>query len=107
MAITEWRIDSRVAGAVVQLDEERDCWVLVGVDAEGNTVEELGCDGGEPEDQTLVRDWDWVPDLINSLLSDMAALRAELARRDEEEKDLSGLRNKIAKKRSRWRHDFR
>ena len=25
----------------------------------------LGCDGGEPEDQTLWRDWKWVVDELN------------------------------------------
>lgn len=31
------------------------------------TGEEVGRDGGEPEDQTLVRDWDWVAKALNKL----------------------------------------
>lgn len=29
--------------------------------------EVIGCDGGEPEDQLLVRDWAWVVDALNSV----------------------------------------
>ena len=29
------------------------------------TGEEVGRDGGEPEDQLLVRDWRWVPEALN------------------------------------------
>jgi hypothetical protein len=27
----------------------------------------VACDGGEPEDQLLCRDWSWVPDYLNKL----------------------------------------
>lgn len=38
-------------------------WVVV--DTEVNRV--VGCDGGEPEDQLLVRDWEWVTILLNEV----------------------------------------
>ena len=42
-------------------------WHLVVYD--GNSlVEDLGCDGGEPEDQILPRDWLWVQDLAERML---------------------------------------
>ena len=31
----------------------------------GIPIEMLGCDGGEPEDQTLGRDWSWIVDALN------------------------------------------
>lgn len=36
------------------------CWCLMLGD------ELVGCDGGEPEDQMLVRDWAWVPERLNA-----------------------------------------
>jgi len=39
-------------------------WVVV--DNEKNEI--VGCDGGEPEDQTLARDWDWVVPLLNKVV---------------------------------------
>jgi hypothetical protein len=38
---------------------------LVALDDQGKILEVLGQDGGEPEDQTLNRDWSWVPTLLN------------------------------------------
>ena len=35
------------------------------------TNEVVGCDGGEPEDQTLVRDWQWVRTLLNKLAEEL------------------------------------
>ena len=32
-----------------------------------NTNKIVGFDGGEPEDQTLNRDWSWVVDLLNQI----------------------------------------
>lgn len=32
----------------------------------GAPVELLGTDGGEPEDQTLGRDWGWVPEALQA-----------------------------------------
>ena len=40
-----------------------DCWVLI--DTKTNTT--VGWDGGEPEDQLLVRDWGWVVAALNKL----------------------------------------
>jgi hypothetical protein len=31
------------------------------------TGEFIGCDGGEPEDQLLVRDWSWVAPAMNAI----------------------------------------
>lgn len=31
----------------------------------GKIVEVIGTDGGEPEDQTLIRDWSWVVPALN------------------------------------------
>ncbi len=53
-------------------------WQLIALDEDGKRVCVLGEDGGEPEDQTLVRDWDWVPKVINALLESRAAWRAQL-----------------------------
>jgi hypothetical protein len=39
----------------------------------------VGHDGGEPEDQLLVRDWQWVPVVMNSLNDEIERLRKELA----------------------------
>ena len=41
------------------------CWVLL--DDADNII---GCDGGEPEDQVLVRDWSWVVDAMNKAHAD-------------------------------------
>lgn len=35
-------------------------------DDEGNPVTIIGWDGGEPEDQTLYRDWSWVLTALNN-----------------------------------------
>ncbi len=41
---------------------------------EGETpVEFVGCDGGEPEDQTLGRDWAWVVKALNGAVEHGAA----------------------------------
>jgi hypothetical protein len=41
------------------------------LDTERNVV--VGTDGGEPEDQTLARDWDWVAPALNAALAAGAA----------------------------------
>lgn len=43
-------------------DEYRQCIVLY---IDGKPQRIVGCDGGEPEDQTLSRDWGWVTDELN------------------------------------------
>lgn len=40
------------------------------------TGEIIGYDGGEPEDQLLVRDWQWVAVALNKLADENKALRA-------------------------------
>lgn len=54
-------------------------WALNEIDDTGNVVREVNRDGGEPEDQLLVRDWKWVPEEMNKL-----AARAEAAERKAE-----------------------
>ena len=39
-------------------------WALVRVEG-ARIVEVIGYDGGEPEDQLLVRDWDWLPSALD------------------------------------------
>ena len=39
-------------------------------DTSTNPPTEVGSDGGEPEDQTLSRDWSWVVDLCNRLATE-------------------------------------
>lgn len=67
---------------------DRGYGALVGFDAAGRAVDLLGEDGGEPEDQTLYRDWAWVPDMANALLDKIARLTRE---RDEAERLLLAL----------------
>ena len=40
-----------------------ECWCVV-LFEDGKQKEIIGWDGGEPEDQVLVRDWDWVADAL-------------------------------------------
>lgn len=57
------------------------------VDAETGRV--LGSDGGEPEDQTLLRDWDWVPNELNVLATELAGERLNSARHAEHARRLA------------------
>jgi hypothetical protein len=43
------------------------------------TGQEVGRDGGEPEDQLLCRDWRWVVDALNAVAKEADALRAKVA----------------------------
>ena len=54
-------------------EEDRAAWVLI--DTATNT--EVGRDGGEPEDQLLVRDWKWVPEVLNKLAVELEQTRKE------------------------------
>lgn len=47
----------------IDREAEDDCWIVV----DRSTGEEIGRDGGEPEDQLLVRDWQWVAEALNAL----------------------------------------
>lgn len=40
--------------------------------------EEVGSDGGEPEDATFWRDWKWVPELLNKQQATIADLQGQL-----------------------------
>jgi hypothetical protein len=57
-------------------------WALVEYDGD-QMVRIVGVDGGEPEDQTLVRDWNWVAVEMNALARQLRA--SEDARRKAEE----------------------
>lgn len=46
------------------------------IDNEKHTI--VGEDGGEPEDQLLVRDLAWIPCVLNHLADDINSLRASL-----------------------------
>lgn len=39
----------------------------------------VGRDGGEPEDQSLVRDWNWVADEMNKLDDEILELKKKLS----------------------------
>lgn len=41
---------------------------------------EIAIDGGEPEDQSFLRDWSWVPELINEYENTIAELKDEIKR---------------------------
>lgn len=52
------------------------CWCLYETDGE-KPIRLIAEDGGEPEDQCLVRDWDWVPTELNKLASRIAELEGK------------------------------
>jgi len=56
-----------------------ECSALVGLDASGKVVEVVGTDGGDPEDQTLYRDWAWVGNVLNAALADVERQAGQLA----------------------------
>lgn len=70
------------------------CWCLM------LGSELIKCDGGEPEDQMLVRDWAWVPDLLNTERDKCRETERELAATREKLKRLTdacvALRGKLA-----------
>lgn len=47
---------------------------------ERSTGRVLGTDGGEPEDQLLVRDWQWVVIELNKLMTELSRLRPVVAK---------------------------
>ena len=63
--------DDHYALAVDALRPEEDQWQdykytnFLFRQLDGRPVEYIGCDGGEPEDQTLRRDWSWVVTALN------------------------------------------
>ena len=40
-------------------------YVLVELDSNGSIIRIIAEDGGEPEDQSMGRDWYWVPKVLN------------------------------------------
>lgn len=49
------------------------CWAIV-----DDQNQLIGCDGGQPEDQCLVRDWKWVCEALNNEHASQSARIAEL-----------------------------
>lgn len=47
----------------IDRDDDEERWAVI----DRSTGEVIGCDGGEPEDQVLVRDWRWVVDALNAV----------------------------------------
>lgn len=60
-------------------------WTVYRQDEDGRLLEAIGSDGGEPEDQLLIRDWKWVAPALEAAyqegLLEGQAQRDELARR--------------------------
>lgn len=50
----------------------------------------LGCDGGEPEDNSFDRDWSWVLPLLNSLAEEIETLDKELRESEQENAEING-----------------
>lgn len=48
-----------------EIGSEDSCWVLVETHPNDTVARIIAYDGGEPEDQTLARDYSWVPDILN------------------------------------------
>ena len=72
------------------LSEIDDAWVLVHEDKNGN-LSYVNQDGGEPEDQILVRDFSWVPELLNELESKIHVLEDEVDRLNITIKFMEGI----------------
>ena len=53
------------AKASAGLEDDDYCFVLVRL-SEDFVIEVIGYDGGEPEDQLLVRDWSWVTSALDA-----------------------------------------
>ena len=58
-------------------------WCLYETDGE-KPVRLVFSDGGEPEDQSLVRAWKWVPKELNELMNHLINVSSVLADRTEE-----------------------
>lgn len=70
----------------IDISNKDHCWVLCKIDENGNPIDTIGWDGGEPEDQCLVRDWQWIQTVvenyetkINSLLQENELLKELLS----------------------------
>jgi chromosome segregation ATPase len=64
---------------------------------------EIGADGGEPEDQTLTRDWKWVPEALNKVADEAASWQA---RAEAAEKALAELTDKHKGCAGKLKHAF-
>lgn len=56
------------------------CWNTMYRLKDTKTGETIGWDGGEPEDQLLLRDWSWVATAMNRLAEEIDSLEIERAR---------------------------
>ena len=76
--------DSRLLNKV----ESNDCWVLVETHPDNKVARVIAWDGGAPEDQTLIRDYSWVPDILNEYYVNY---EIELNQKEEEIDNLRDL----------------
>lgn len=67
--------DEAIKNCWCEADYCGDKWQNVLYDTSTTPPTEIGSDGGEPEDQTLVRDWRWVPKILNKLANEIEQLR--------------------------------
>jgi hypothetical protein len=54
-----------IQGDDVEFYKNNPCWLLFEFDEFDKKPRPVGQDGGEPEDQLLVRDWKWVAEELN------------------------------------------
>ena len=54
--------------------------VLVQVTSSGEVIRFINSDGGEPEDQSFLRDWSWVVDELNALADKIESLELKIAK---------------------------
>lgn len=90
--------DLRLAG--MGYDNNDFCWVLVETHPDGKVARVIAHDGGEPEDQTLVRDFSWAPDILNEYYAnhkiELEALNKELRQKIHSiQEELNILKKKI------------
>lgn len=78
-----------VESNIVLFDDEEFGWAIAEMSPEGKIARLVGYDGGEPEDQLLVRDWSWVVDALN-------AERAKVAARDKDLQNLKEAARRVA-----------
>ena len=76
--------DNAQKGKFPEADWRHDDWKWMLYEFDGDTpVRLVGEDGGEPEDQLLVRDWKWVPEEMNKLAVELAARDARIRELEE------------------------
>lgn len=83
VAVAAARLAERAEYDIIDHPTREDVRILVRRLADG-TATEIGCDGGEPEDNSFVRDWSWVAPALQAVEDraneDRAALLAEIQR---------------------------